>query len=37
LPLVVLHGFPEFWFGRRLQIAPTAAAGFRVVTPGLRG
>jgi hypothetical protein len=31
-PLVVLlHGFPEFWFGWRLQIAPLAAAGFRVV------
>ena len=29
-PLVVLlHGFPEFWFGWRLQIAPLAAAGFR--------
>ncbi|HWX74789.1 MAG TPA: hypothetical protein VNZ05_05745, partial [Solirubrobacteraceae bacterium] len=27
-PLVVLlHGFPEFWFGWRLQIAPLAAAG----------
>ena len=33
-PLVVLlHGFPEFWFGWRLQIAPLAAAGFRVVAP----
>jgi pimeloyl-ACP methyl ester carboxylesterase len=30
-PLVVLlHGFPEFWYGWRLQIAPLAAAGFRV-------
>ena len=30
-PLVVLlHGFPEFWFGWRQQIAPLAAAGFRV-------
>jgi pimeloyl-ACP methyl ester carboxylesterase len=37
-PLVVLlHGFPEFWFGWRLQIAPLAAAGFRVVAPDLRG
>ena len=37
-PLVVLlHGFPEFWFGWRLQIAPLAAAGFRVVVPDLRG
>src|SRR3954470_24182831 len=37
-PLVVLlHGFPEFWFGWRLQIAPLVAAGFRVVAPDLRG
>jgi pimeloyl-ACP methyl ester carboxylesterase len=37
-PLVVLlHGFPEFWFTWRLQIAPLAAAGFRVVAPDLRG
>jgi len=37
-PLVVLlHGFPEFWFGWRLQISELAAAGFRVVAPDLRG
>src|ERR671931_730233 len=37
-PLVVLlHGFPEFWFSWRLQIAPLAAAGYRVVAPDLRG
>src|SRR5262245_40549307 len=37
-PLVVLlHGFPEFWFGWRLQIAPLVAAGFRVVAPDTRG
>ena len=37
-PLVVLlHGFPEFWFGWRLQIEPLAAAGFRVVAPDTRG
>jgi epoxide hydrolase 4 len=37
-PLVVLlHGFPEFWYGWRLQINPLAAAGFRVVAPDLRG
>ena len=37
-PLVVLlHGFPEFSFGWREQIAPLAAAGFRVVAPDLRG
>src|SRR4026207_2376944 len=35
--LVLLHGFPEFWFGWRLQIGPLAAAGFRVRAPGARG
>src|SRR5262245_45586324 len=35
--LVLLHGFPEFWFGWRLQIEPLAAAGFRVVAPDTRG
>jgi pimeloyl-ACP methyl ester carboxylesterase len=37
-PLVVLlHGFPEFWYGWRLQIQPLAAAGFHVVAPDMRG
>jgi pimeloyl-ACP methyl ester carboxylesterase len=37
-PLVLLlHGFPEFWYGWRLQIQPLAAAGFRVVAPDMRG
>ena len=37
-PLVLLlHGFPEFWYGWREQIAPLAKAGFRVVAPDLRG
>src|SRR5690349_19988180 len=37
-PLVVLlHGFPEFWYGWRQQIQPLAAAGFRVVAPDTRG
>jgi pimeloyl-ACP methyl ester carboxylesterase len=35
--IVLLHGFPEFWFGWRLQISPLAAAGFRVVAPDTRG
>ena len=35
--IVLLHGFPEFWFGWRLQIATLAAAGFRVVAPDTRG
>ncbi len=37
-PLVVLlHGFPEFWYGWRRQIAPLAAAGLRVLVPDQRG
>src|SRR3984957_14829388 len=37
-PLVVLlHGFPEFWYGWRQQIEPLAAAGVRVVAPDMRG
>ena len=35
--IVLLHGFPEFWYGWRLQLQPLAAAGFRVVAPDLRG
>jgi epoxide hydrolase 4 len=37
-PLVVLlHGFPEFWYGWRKQIGPLAEAGFRVLAPDQRG
>ena len=37
-PLVVLlHGFPEFWFAWDAQIDALAAAGFRVVAPDMRG
>src|SRR5215831_11749379 len=37
-PLVVLlHGFPEFWFGWRNQIAPLAERGFHIVAPDQRG
>jgi pimeloyl-ACP methyl ester carboxylesterase len=37
-PLVVLlHGFPEFWYGWRHQIPALAAAGFHVVAPDMRG
>src|SRR4029077_13414546 len=35
--IVLLHGFPEFWYGWRLQIQPLAAAGFRVVAPDTGG
>lgn len=37
-PLVVLlHGFPEYWYGWRHQIRPLADAGYRVVVPDQRG
>lgn len=37
-PLVILlHGFPEFWYAWRNQILPLAEAGFRVVAPDQRG
>ncbi|GAE26550.1 epoxide hydrolase [Halalkalibacter wakoensis JCM 9140] len=37
-PLVILlHGFPEFWFGWRNQINVLAKAGYRVVVPDQRG
>ncbi|MFC4544623.1 alpha/beta fold hydrolase [Halosolutus amylolyticus] len=37
-PLVVLlHGFPEFWYGWRAQIEPLVAAGYRVLVPDQRG
>ena len=35
--IVLLHGFPEFWYGWRRQIEPLAAAGFRVIVPDQRG
>ena len=34
---LLLHGFPENWYGWRHQIEPLAAAGFRVVVPDQRG
>jgi pimeloyl-ACP methyl ester carboxylesterase len=37
-PLVILlHGFPEFWYGWRKQIPALARAGFRVWAPDQRG
>lgn len=36
-PALLLHGFPEFWWGWRRQIPALAAAGRRVVVPDLRG
>jgi pimeloyl-ACP methyl ester carboxylesterase len=37
-PLVLLlHGFPQFWWTWREQLATLSAAGYRVVAPDLRG
>lgn len=37
-PLVILlHGFPEFWWAWRHQITPLAQAGYHVVVPDQRG
>ena len=37
-PLVVLlHGFPEFWYSWRHQIPAIADAGYHVVAPDMRG
>lgn len=35
--VILLHGFPEFWYGWHKQIEPLAAAGFRVIVPDQRG
>jgi pimeloyl-ACP methyl ester carboxylesterase len=37
LLLILLHGFPEFWWAWRNQITPIAESGFHVVVPDLRG
>ena len=36
-PVILLHGFPEFWFAWRHQIELLANAGYRVAAPDLRG
>ncbi len=35
--VVLLHGFPEFWYSWRWQIKALAAAGYRVIAPDQRG
>lgn len=35
--VVLLHGFPEFWWAWRHQITALAEAGYHVVVPDLRG
>jgi epoxide hydrolase 4 len=36
-PLVLLHGFPEFWRGWAKQIPALVLAGYRVIVPDQRG
>ncbi len=36
-PIILLHGFPECWFGWRKQIPALAQQGFRVIVPDQRG
>ena len=36
-PVILLHGFPEFWYGWRHQIPALTGAGFRVIVPDMRG
>ena len=36
-PVVLLHGFPEYWYSWRHQIPALAQAGFHVVAPDMRG
>ena len=35
--VVLLHGFPEFWYSWRHQIPPLTDAGYHVVAPDMRG
>jgi epoxide hydrolase 4 len=35
--LILLHGFPEFWWAWRHQITPLAEGGYHVVAPDMRG
>lgn len=37
IPVVLLHGFPEFWYGWRKQIPALVNAGCRVIVPDQRG
>lgn len=36
-PVILLHGFPEFWYCWRHQIGYLAERGFRVIAPDQRG
>ena len=36
-PILFLHGFPEFWYSWRHQLAYFAKTGYRVIAPDQRG
>lgn len=36
-PVILLHGFPEFWYSWRHQMPALAMAGYRVIAPDQRG
>ena len=36
-PVLLLHGFPEFWYSWRHQLVALAEAGFHAVAPDQRG
>jgi epoxide hydrolase 4 len=36
-PVILLHGFPDFWYGWRHQIEALTARGFRLIMPDQRG
>jgi pimeloyl-ACP methyl ester carboxylesterase len=36
-PVLLLHGFPEFWYAWQGAIVPLTRAGFRVILPDQRG
>ncbi len=36
-PVILLHGFPEYWGGWKRQIPALAQAGYRVIVPDQRG
>nr|XP_026693760.1 bifunctional epoxide hydrolase 2-like [Ciona intestinalis] len=35
--IILLHGFPDFWYGWRNQIPALVQAGYRVIVPDQRG
>lgn len=36
-PVMLLHGFPDFWIGWKRQLGALASAGYRVIIPDQRG